>query len=315
MNATNQTSIALLIPCFNGLQHLPKLMESVQQLEQGFNEIIVYDDASTEPLPFDPTTKFPEIKYYRGEINGGAGYARNRLMELASADYIHFHDIDDTDIPVNFLTELLPYVSPNTVAFSSWQIQWLDGQEPKLYDYIGFDTVEDFSEYFLSHHIHMNASIFPRELALMVKFDEDFRALQDLIFNVRLAQTGATYCHVGTVVAKHGKNANSTISRMKQQKFQEYRVRYCQRCREILPERYHSLISKIALHHAWDACLQSFDQECELAISIAQECGNLNYVQFGPVVELIAPWLGLSNTLKIRRWWFKGRTRRSHHSK
>lgn len=303
MRTTDQTSIALLIPCFNGLQHLPKLLENAQRLDRGFDEIIVYDDASTEPFPFDPIAEFPEIKFYQSKVNGGAGYARNRLIELASTDYIHFHDIDDVEIPPNFLAELVPHLAPNTVVFSSWQIQWLDDRKPKLYDYSGFNAVEDFREYFLRYHVHMNATIFPRDLALKVKFDEDFRAVQDLIFNVRLAQAGAIYRHVDTVIAKHTKNARSTISRMKQQKFQEYRARYCQRCREILPEQYHPIIGEIALYHAWNSCLQGFDQEFELAISVAQECGKLNYAQFGQIVEALTPWLGLSNTLKLRRWW------------
>lgn len=305
MYTANQVSIALLIPCFNGLQHLPKLIENVHELEYSFDEIIVYDDASTEDFPFDPLSQFPEIKFYRGEVNGGAGHARNQLIELASADYIHFHDIDDVEIPANFLSELLPYLALDTVVFSSWQIQWPDGQTPKLYDYPDFDQVKDFQEYFLRYHIHMNAAIFPRELALKVKFDEDFRALQDLLFNLRLAHAGAAFYHVGKVVAKHEKNADSTISQMKQQKFQEYRVRYCQRCQEILPKRYQPMIGDIALYHAWNACLQGFDDICDLAISIAQECGDLNYAQFGRWVKSIAPWLGLSNALKLRRWWFK----------
>ena len=299
----NRPSIALLIPCFNGLQYLPQLMENVKALEQGFDEIIVFDDASTEPFLFDPTTAFPEIKFYQGEVNGGAGHARNRLIELATTDYIHFHDIDDVEIPRNFLAELSPYLSANTVVFSSWHIQWSDNRQPKLYNYCGFNETQDFRAYFLRHHIHMNAAIFPRELALRVKFDEDFRAVQDLIFNVRLAQAGAAYHHVGTVIAKHTKNSESTISRMKQQKFQEYRAKYCQRCRDILPERYHPMIGEIALYHAWDSCLQGFDQECELAISVAEQCGELNYAQFGRLVQLLAPWFGLSNTLKLRRWW------------
>lgn len=304
MNTKELPSIALLIPCFNGIQHLPKLIENASQLNRGFDEIIVYDDASTKPFPFDPTDKFPEIKFHRGEINGGAGYARNRLMELASADYIHFHDIDDPEIPGNFLTELTPYLSPNTVVFSSWQIQWLDGRETKLYDYKGFDKVEDFCEYFLHHHVHMNAAIFPKNLALKVKFDEDFRALQDLLFNIRLAQSGAVFRHVSNVVAKHQKNAESTISRMKQQKFQEYRARFCQRCLEILPKRYHPAIGKISLYHAWNSCLQGFNNESKLAIAVARQCGELNYSQFGKTVALIAPLLGLSKTFEIRRWWF-----------
>lgn len=301
---TQQPKIALLIPCFNGLQHLPKLLESASKMTRRFDEIVVYDDGSSEPLPFDPILMFPKIKFVQGRVNGGAGKARNELMTLTDADYIHFHDIDDTEIPTGFLSLLTPHLLPDRVVFSSWQTTWLDGSSPTLYDYPEFETVKDFRKYFLRTHIHMNATIFPRKLAATVGFDEGFRAMEDLVFNVRLAQAGAFFYHVGAVVAQHEKNADSTISRMDEKKFRAYQAKYCQRCREVLPEKYHPEIGRIALYYAWDACFQGFDNECKLAIAAARACGTLDYAQFGKAVQFIAPFFGLNNTLKVRRWWF-----------
>lgn len=304
MKVNSSPSVALLIPCFNGIQYLPRLMENIAQVDQGFSEIIVYDDASTESFPFNPVSEFPEIKFIQGKVNHGSGYARNRLMEVATADYLHFHDIDDTDIPSNFLTELLPYLTPNTAVFSSWKIEYLDNKPPKLYDYEKFNEIDDFTEYFVRHHVHLNASIFPRTAALNVKFDEDFRIFQDLVFNIRLANSGVTYKHIGTVITTHQKNSKSTLSRVKQSDFALQRARYCQRCLDILPQRYSPIIGEIALYYAWDAYLNGFDKESEVILSVAKKCGKLNYQQFGKTVELIAPWLGLRNAFKLRRWWF-----------
>lgn len=309
MEVNNCPGVALLIPCYNGLQHLPALLESAAKVERGFDEIIVYDDASSEALPFDPTERFPDIRFYQGNINRGAGYARNRLMELATSDYIHFHDIDDTEIPVDFLTKLLPHLSSDTVVFSSWQTYWSDASQPKRYDYPTLESVTDFCEYFLRNHVHVNATIFPRELSLKVKFDEDFRVFEDLLFNIRLSQEKIKYRHVNTVVVNHKKNQKSTLGQIKQQKLQEYYAKYCQRCREFLPHQYHKAIGKIALYHAWNSCVQGFDRECDLAIAAARQCGALNYDQFGKIAGIIAPILGINNTFKIRRWWFNRRVK------
>lgn len=300
-----QPSVALLVPCFNGLQHLPALLESACRMKRGFDEIIVYDDASTEAIPFSPTVEFPEIKFYRGEKNGGAGHSRNQLMELATTEYVHFHDIDDTEIPSNFLTELSPYLSANTVVFSSWKTHWFDHEPTTLYDYPDFEAITDFRGFFLKKHVHMNATIFPRNLALSVKFEEDFRtSVEDLLFNVSLAQAGAQYRHVGTVIAKHERHSSSTTIMMKRKQFQSYRARYSQRCREILPEAYHATIGEIALYHAWESCLSRFDEECELFIVAARQCGKLNCSQFGRTASGLSRLLGLSRTFKLRRWWF-----------
>lgn len=303
-NNNGEPSVSLLIPCYNGLDHLPRLLESAAKVDGGFDEIVVYDDASTLPFPFQPEEKFPEIRFCRGHSNGGAAFARNRLIDLACSDYIHFHDIDDVEFPRDFLKILRAHLAPNVVTFSSWEILRPNDGEVTLYDYADFATVTDFRDYFLRNHIHMNAAIYPRDLAARIGFDEDFRtSVEDLIFNIRLADAEADFRHVDGVVARHRKDPASTISRMNRKQFQLYRAKFCERCRDILPANYHSQVSNIALYFAWESLQLGFDRECDLLIDVAEDCGSADFGQFGKKTEIVASLIGLRAALRLRRWW------------
>jgi glycosyltransferase involved in cell wall biosynthesis len=57
-------------------------------------EVIVYDDASAAPAA-DYIPADPRIRIVRGDRNLGPGPARNRILQSARSDYVHFHDADD----------------------------------------------------------------------------------------------------------------------------------------------------------------------------------------------------------------------------
>jgi glycosyltransferase involved in cell wall biosynthesis len=305
MQNQQSKSVALLIPCFNGLHFLPELLQQLEDAEEYFDEIILYDDASTEPFPFDPEQKFPQIQFHRSPVNKGAAHARNQLLKLASCDYVHFHDIDDPYIPKNFLSDLKPHLQENIVAFSSWETHWNNPKhEITKFDYPNFEQIQDFCEFLINSHIHLNAAIYPRQLALAAQFNEELRLMQDLLFNLKLACLGATFVHEEKVVTKHIKNQNSTLGKTQLKTLFQYRILYCQACKEVLPIQYYPAMGRATLYYAWDACLKNLDDEYKKLIHVAKEFGELEYQQFGSVVSLLAPYLGLDITFHLRRWWF-----------
>ena len=96
-----QQTVALCIPAYNAAKYLPRLFASLQLQETNFDEVIVYDDCST-----DNTS---EVAYQlgarviRGNENKGCTYGRLKLAEATNCDWIHFHDADD-DMGSNFMT-------------------------------------------------------------------------------------------------------------------------------------------------------------------------------------------------------------------
>jgi len=101
------STIALCIPAYNAAWCLPRLLKSAKNQLKPFDEILVYNDCST-----DETEKVA-IKYGATVVNGlenkGCSFGKNKLAEIAKSDWIHFHDADDELLP-NFITTMKPWM-------------------------------------------------------------------------------------------------------------------------------------------------------------------------------------------------------------
>ena len=84
---------SLLVPCHNAAAHLPRLWETVRAQAKPFDELICYDDASTDRTADVARTLGATV--IRGDTNHGAAHARNRLWQAAHGEWVHFHDADD----------------------------------------------------------------------------------------------------------------------------------------------------------------------------------------------------------------------------
>lgn len=90
--------VSVIIPVYNASNYIDRTLNSVFSQTYKNIEIIIVDDCST-----DDTAKIikeyekthSEIIYYLQEKNMGAGYARNKALELAKGQYVAFLDSDD----------------------------------------------------------------------------------------------------------------------------------------------------------------------------------------------------------------------------
>lgn len=85
---------ALLIPCRNGAKFLPRLFATVAAQSRPFDEILLFDDGSTDDTA-DVAARFG-ARVLRSEQSLGPAAARNRLVAASTGEWIHFHDADDT---------------------------------------------------------------------------------------------------------------------------------------------------------------------------------------------------------------------------
>jgi glycosyltransferase involved in cell wall biosynthesis len=88
----------VLITYYNEGPLLRECIESVAGQPGAPDEILVYDDASSDPAERWIPRGAP-VRILRGAQNAGQAHGRNELLGAASADYVHCQDADDLFAP------------------------------------------------------------------------------------------------------------------------------------------------------------------------------------------------------------------------
>lgn len=120
--------ISILIPCYNAERWIAHAIDSALGQTWPSKEIIVLDDGSTDGSLNIIRQYGNHLNWETGQNRGG-GYARNRLLELASGQWIQYLDADD-------------YLLPDKVA---GQAQFVN-EQPDVDIVIGPTTMEFWSE-------------------------------------------------------------------------------------------------------------------------------------------------------------------------
>jgi len=111
-------TLALCIPAYNAAGHLPRLLESAKEQTKPFDEVLVYDDCSTDSTA--EIARSHGAMVISGDENQGCTVARKRLAEHASTDWVHFHDADD-ELLSNFVEQAWSWITredpPEVVLF------------------------------------------------------------------------------------------------------------------------------------------------------------------------------------------------------
>jgi len=206
-----------------------KFIRHLSNLKKPFDEVIFYDDAST-----DDTAQFltkAGFDVIRGETNKGPGYARNRLAEKATCEYIHFHDIDDEFNP-KFLELIDEKVAESSADIIAGQADWIDESTRNViikWQYKQADINPDPIEYFIAHPLGIINTVYKKEKFLKVSgFSESIKCWEDADLHVRLAAFGATFAIVDEVLAFSLRHNNGISNNQK----------WCWECRLKFLENY-----------------------------------------------------------------------------
>ena len=104
-----QPLVSILIPCYNAERWVGQAIESALAQTWPNKEVIVVDDGSTDGSRALIESFNGRIRYEFGPNRGGNA-ARNRLLELASGEWLQYLDADDY-----LLTDKI-----------TWQLDWLE---------------------------------------------------------------------------------------------------------------------------------------------------------------------------------------------
>lgn len=89
--------VSILIPLYNQEDLIQKCLDSIPKRSD--IEIIVIDDCSTDNSFNIVKEKYPHVKLIKNPINLGVGLTRNRLLDVATGEYVFFLDSDDYIYP------------------------------------------------------------------------------------------------------------------------------------------------------------------------------------------------------------------------
>jgi GT2 family glycosyltransferase len=264
--------ITLLVPCYNAAPFLERLMASVREQTMPFTRIICYDDASS-----DDTCRVAGLlglEVIRGELNRGPAYARNRLMDAARSEWVHFHDADDL-LDHRFVEKMTALLNDD-VDVAVCQMDWVTQTSLKLeiaWRYDGETLARDPIGANLKNPIGVIACVFRNEtLRRIGGFDESLRTWEDADLQVRLSRSGARYRVTTDMLAtgmRHQLGASSNTAQMC-----ECRTRLLETYADSLPERYRDTIAaeaeKVA---AWLITGKMFPDVADRCLELCRRLG------------------------------------------
>lgn len=192
---------SLLIPCHNAAKYLPYLWETIQSQTISFDEIICYDDGSSDDTAL--VAQNLGAKVIRGDICQGAAYARNQLAKASRYSWFHFHDADDLLEP-EYLEKVKSRIS-DSVDIVLCNVDWIDVETKKLsipFRYSENELNQDPVNYVLAHPIGGINGLYRKDTFLSIGgFDESMKVWEDADLHVRLANAGANFVVVEKVLS------------------------------------------------------------------------------------------------------------------
>lgn len=244
----SRPTLALCIPAYNAAWCLPRLLGSAQKQTIPFDEILVYDDCSS-----DETSKIAELygaRVIRGEINVGCSIGKNTLAQVTSCDWIHFHDADDELLP-NFVEAarrwmLMKDRAPDVVLFG---YEWRDGLTNELLGVQRFDDYPlklDPVSYTIWKQINPFCGIYKKDSILSCGgYDCDSEVLynEDVAFHCRLARCNLKFAADPTITVINYRYNNS-MSQSNSIKCIRAHIAVLIKAAKNTDRQYHSLIAE-----------------------------------------------------------------------
>ena len=186
--------VSVIIPTYNRENVIERSIRSVLNQTYTNLEVIVVDDGSK-----DNTEKIVKsinddrIIYYK-QKNGGASSARNTGVKLASANYIAFHDSDDS-WRVDKLEKQMKYLTENPhlgMIYCNYQMHKMDGTTyvvPQGARIIGNLSGDMFLTILINNTIGTPTMLMKKEIfEELGGFDTSLHCLEDWDFAVRFAE-------------------------------------------------------------------------------------------------------------------------------
>jgi len=239
--------LALCIPAFNASNYLPRLLKSALEQTVPFDEILVYDDCSTDETSNIACTY--GVRVIKGDVNKGCSYGKNILAELTKCNWIHFHDADDDLYPcfVETAKKWIKKDSPPDVVLFGYH--WIDYETKKLICTRIFDSRElakDPIYYTIKEQINPFCGLYKRDSFIKAggcDLDPNVLYNEDVAMHCQLARYGLSFDADDTITVINYRHNNS-MSSINQLKCAQSHYYVLEKAAKLTSKKYHSLISE-----------------------------------------------------------------------
>lgn len=123
--------VSVITPVYNAGKYLDRTLNSVFHQTYKNIEIVLVDDQSKDnsaEIIKEYQKMHPEIVYFLQPENKGAGYARNKALELAKGQYVAFLDSDDIWKPEK-VEKQVRLLKENNASFCFTAIEMIDSTD------------------------------------------------------------------------------------------------------------------------------------------------------------------------------------------
>ena len=163
-DTSSAPAVSICIPTYNRKDYIKETLESIFAQSYKDYEVVLVDDGSTDGTGEMLKQLGCNIRYH-WQKNGGDAAARNKLIEMASGEYITFLDSDDLLMPdaVERMTTVMQREAEPVIVYGPYlridQRGSVIGKDKrKLYS--GFVTKYLFQDVF----VHSCGSMFPKNV-------------------------------------------------------------------------------------------------------------------------------------------------------
>ena len=134
---TKASLLTVIVPVYNVRPYIKQCLESIFAQQIDDVRVVCVDDGSTDgslDLLLDEALKDDRLVVI-SQLNGGAGAARNRALEVINSEYVAFIDPDDTYVDNQALSKLLNAAQSNNAKLcgGSFVMELPDGSERKYF--------------------------------------------------------------------------------------------------------------------------------------------------------------------------------------
>lgn len=198
-----------VMPVYNSAVTMRAAIESIMAQEIPANEILIFDDASTDDS-FEIAEKFSlnnsQIRTYIGRNSLGAAGARNFLSKIARSPYLVFFDSDDISSPQRTITHAEHFIGGADLSYVSSKKDYQNGYEKlelnlnfcgqipykALINTIFFgDKINEGSSFTLPAS---TLAIRHASFEKLMGFNEEFLRLEDMDLALRASNAGMKFC-------------------------------------------------------------------------------------------------------------------------